>query len=346
VLKYSLTLKLILTMMEPIHQIEKLSQIKILADKRRLSILQLLMSKPATLSQLGDAIGAHPAKIRHHLKLLESAGFVKLIETRLVRGFAEKYYQANARAFLYHEMILPSTLDKDPIVVLGSHDLALEFFFEKLLPEKHSAPSFVFIPVGSLEGLIALRQGKAHIAGIHLVDVESGNYNLPYVEHLLPDREVVLVTLAHRVQGLILAPGNPHQIHSLADLSRTDLRMINRNQGSGTRLWLDKNLNRIHVSVNNIRGYRNEVFTHTATADAVLNEEADVGIGLQAAARSRNLEFIPLFKERYDLVMSRELYDLAHLQEFHNQFKSREFRTKMKDLGGYATTQTGYIFSP
>jgi molybdate-binding protein len=333
--------------MENIGYIKSYEQLKILSDPRRLSILRLLMASSATLSQLGQVLGEHPARVRHHLKQLEHLGLIELTETRMVRGFVEKYYRATARAFIFNEIILPQNPahGKETIVLLGSHDIALGLLTEHLQGYKGSA-EILALAVGSLEGLVALRQGTAQIAGCHLLDIESGEYNLPYVRHFFPDRPVVLVTLAYREQGLLALPGNPHRIRSLEDLARPDLILINRNPGSGTRLWLDKQLSRLGISYQQVRGYTQETRTHTGVAQAILQGKADVGLGIQAAASQYGLDFIPLFQERYDLVIPGEQVESQRLQPLLNHLQSAEFRRAMDSLGGYDTAHTGDRLTP
>lgn len=328
--------------MDPISRIQEFEHIKILSDQRRLRILRLLMARQATLSQLGGQLNMHPAQVRHHLKLLERAGLVEMVDTRVVRGFVEKYYRARARAFLLQEVILPASRKGVPtVVILGSHDLALEALAEPLSQLEESPTELLILPIGSLEGLIALRQGSAQMAGCHLLDAESGEYNLPYVRHLFPDREVTLITLAHREQGLIVPPGNPLGIRDLNDLARGDVRMINRNKGSGTRLWLDRQLALLSLPVEGLRGHKAETRTHTGVAEAVRNGGADVGLGLRAAARQAGMDFIPLFQERFDLVMPLEQLQTERLKPLLDQLQSAKFRKLVRGLGGYDATHTG-----
>jgi len=204
----------------------------------------------------------------------------------------------------------------------------------------------LLLPVGSLEGLIALRQGIAQLAGCHLLDAESGEYNLPYVRHLFPDREISLITLANRVQGLMTAAGNPRNICGLQDLARPEVTMINRNRGSGTRLWLDRQVAQLSLPIQEMRGFTREVRTHTAVAEAVSQGRADVGLGLQAAARRYELEFIPLFQERFDLVMPREQLENPRLQPFFDYLQSASFRRSLESLGGYSPQHTGDQLRP
>lgn len=327
--------------MEYLRTIQDFEHLKILADPRRLAILRLLMVEPATLSQLGQSLGEHPARVRHHLKLLERAGLVELVDQRVVRGFVEKYYRARARAFALQQIVLPASAENGALVILGSHDLALEALASQMRQASPTLPSVFTLPVGSLEGLVALRQGLAQIAGCHLLDIESGEYNLPFVRHLFPDREITLVTLAHREQGLMVAPGNPRHIHGLEDLTHPGVRIINRNRGSGTRLWLDQQLARLSLPAQALRGYEREVRTHSAVAEAIHSGRADAGLGIEAAARNCGLDFIPLFQERFDLVIPSEQVGDQRLRPLFDILSSLDFRRMVEAMGGYQTGHTG-----
>jgi len=327
--------------MEPIQRLQDFDKLKILADTRRLAILRLLMVKPETLTSIGEALGEHPALIRHHLKRLEKVGLVELDSSRIVRGFVEKYYRARARAFYFQELITPDTAGRKTLVVLGSHDLALE-----LLNERLPGVDILTYPVGSLDGLLALRQGTAHIAGCHLLDSQSGEYNLPFVRHIFPDRAVKLVTLAHRLQGLFFQPGNPRQIRGLGDLLRDDIRFINRNRGSGTRVWLEQQLDSLNLPREQIEGYKHEVNTHTQVGEMVASAKADVGLGIQAVAQQYGLEFMPLFQERYDLVIPAEQMMDQSIQPLLDYLQSADYRRAIVPLTGYETQHSGELLTP
>jgi putative molybdopterin biosynthesis protein len=258
---------------------------------------------------------------------------IELGEVLRTGKITEKYYRAKASALLLQEVILPKT-KKPAIIFSGSHDLALETILSDLDRYVH----LLTLPIGSLDGLVNLRQGLCQISGAHLLD-ESGEYNTPYVRRIFPDREMGMVTLAHRTQGLMLAPGNPMDIRTAANLTRSGHRFINRNPGSGTRLWLDAELKRLDIPVNKISGYEHVVSTHTACAQAISNGEADAALGLQAAAQNQGLEFIPLFEERYDLVFSRE--QVGILDPLLNYIQTSRFRKVASGLAGYTTTQSG-----
>src|SRR5512147_1506717 len=219
--------------MKKVDSIHSFGMIKLLADSRRMDILRLLMASPATLTNLAHTLKQSPAWIRHHILALESADLVEVSEIRRTGKVTEKFYRARADALLLQEIVLPKT-KKPTVVFSGSHDLALEGIAEHL--EQHV--TLLSLPVGSLDGLVNLRQGLCQISGSHLLD-ETGEYNTPFVRHLFPDREVEIVTLAHRTQGLMLSSGNPKGVKKIADLIRPTIRFVNRNKGSGTRLWFD-----------------------------------------------------------------------------------------------------------
>ncbi len=323
--------------MQSLKQISKFNQLKVISDPRRLSILKQLMDAPATLTQLGKVLGEHPAWIRHHLKLLEQAGLVELSTVKISDGYIEKYYQSKARAYLLQELLLPEKPGKQTVVLSGSHDLALEI----LAHISGGNLNVITNPVGSLDGLIALRQGLCLAAGCHLYDAPSGDFNSPYVRHLFPDKKMTLLTLAHREQGLIVSPGNPLKIQGLQDLARQDIRFINRNPGSGTRLWLDARLGELGILPGQISGYADEATTHTAVAVAIQAGRAHVGLGIRAAASSHQLGFIPLFHERYDLVIPHELLGQKLLSPMFDAFYSGDFRHQVEHLGGYDVSHLG-----
>jgi len=315
---------------QPLHTFE---QIKLLADTRRMDILRLLMAEPATLTQLASIINKSPAWVRHHILALEAADLIELAEVRITGKVTEKFYRAKAGAFLLQELILPEG-DKPAIVFSGSHDLALEKISEQIADHL----TLLTLPVGSLDGLVNLRQGLCQISGAHLLD-KSGEYNAPFVRHLFPDRAVDMITLAYRTQGLIVAGGNPQGVRSASDLAQSGLRFINRNPGSGTRLWLDAELERLGIPHETIHGYETVVNTHTECALAIANGQADAAIGLQASALQHNLDFTPLFEERYDLVLPREQENtLAPLLDY---IQTAEFRKTVSSLTGYTTTHSG-----
>jgi putative molybdopterin biosynthesis protein len=257
-----------------------------------------------------------------------------------VRGFVEKYYQASSKAYFVNYAVLPQPGKQGTIYALGSHDLALELLADHL-GQDSTLPNLVALPVGSLDGLIALRQGHCQLTGCHLFDPVGGEYNTSFVRHLFPGQSMHVVTLAHREQGLLVASGNPNQITGLEDLGRKDLTFINRKKGSGTRLWLDQQLLSLGVESVQIQGYDAEVSTHSQVAEAVLQDHADLGLGVLAAAKQYDLDFIPLFEERFDLVVPDESYHDPLLAPALETIHDLDFRQAVSALGGYDTAHTG-----
>jgi putative molybdopterin biosynthesis protein len=314
--------------------------LKVLADARRLAILRLLMKQSATLSQLGRALGAHPAKVRHHLKKLEGVGLVELTSMRVVGGFIEKYYRASASAYMVNLSILPVATEEDFILTMGSHDPGLELLGQQLKEEGHGSQLFC-LPVGSLDGLLALRQGICQMAGCHLLDEDSGEYNRDFVKHIFPGQRMLLITLAQREQGLLIKPGNPQGLGGLQDLEREEVKMVNRQPGSGTRLWLDRRLKSMNITASRIRGYQHTVDTHDEVGKTIAEGKAAVGVGLLATALKFELEFLPLFEERFELVMPTHAETDTLLQPLLDHLNTARFKRSIAGLGGYHTTDTG-----
>jgi putative molybdopterin biosynthesis protein len=319
--------------MKSIHSIHSFDKIKLLADSRRMEILRLLMESPATLTHLARALKQSPAWVRHHILALQSAELIEVGETRRTGKVTEKFYRAKAGAFILQEIVLPNS--KKPVFIFsGSHDLAIEGIAEHL--SKHV--TMLNMPVGSLDGLVNLRQGLCQISGSHLLD-ESGEYNTPFIKHLFPDRAMEVVTLAYRTQGLMIASGNPRSVKKISDLARGKIQFVNRNAGSGTRLWLDTELRKLKIPAEKISGYENTVKTHSEAAEFIAQGKADASIGLQAAANQHGLDFIPLFEERYDLVLPREHEQI--LLPLLDYLQTSIFRSELNALTGYNTAHSG-----
>lgn len=324
-------------MAHPVHTLQSFDQIKLLADPRRRALLQLLMAAPASLSGLGRQVGQHPAWVRHHLLRLEQAGLVERVQS----AAREHLYRPSARAYVVQALVTPQARLDRTLVLSGSHDLAVELLGSELA----SAIEVVALTNGSLDGLILLRQGLSQMAGCHLFDPVQMEYNRPFVAHLFPDRPMALVTLAERVQGLLFQAGNPKQIRGLSDFARADVVIRNRNRGSGTRLWLDASLQLLGIPAEVVHGYPSEVTTHTQLALAISEGEADAGLGLQAAASAHGLGFLPLFQERYHLVVPAENLSQTSIQRTLDHLNSAAFRRRASQLAGYDTTHTGELLS-
>jgi putative molybdopterin biosynthesis protein len=231
------------------------------------------------------------------------------------------------------------------IVAIGSHDLVLDVAASQL----RAADPLVTLAssnVGSLGGLVALRDGLCHVAGSHLLDPATGEYTLPYVDRLLGGpgdggTDVAVVRLVHRDQGLIVAPGNPLGLAGVEDLTRAGLRYVNRQRGAGTRALLDHELGRRGIDPAGVSGYSREEHTHFAVAAAVSAGRADTGMGILAAARAFGLDFVPVAREPYDLVLRADSLDDDLLAPLWALLQQERFREHVEALGGYSCGETG-----
>ena len=240
------------------------------------------------------------------------------------------------------ELLRPISSVRQTIVVVGSHDNTLDVLANRI-KVKHSHLSLSSSHVGSMGGLMAVKRGACHLAGSHLLDTEDGSYNVSYIAKYLPEIEVKLVNLVYRDQGLIVGRGNPKGIKGIEDLARKDISFINRQPGSGTRILLDYRLNQIGISSEDIIGYQHEEFTHMAVAVAVLSGTVDAGLGIYAAARALDLDFIPVVTEQYDLIIPLAHFESENIQLLLESINSREFKHRVEALGGYSTEKTGEI---
>jgi len=225
---------------------------------------------------------------------------------------------------------------------VGSHDMTLDLI-ANLLKTRDPQVNLASSNVGSLGGLLALRKGNAHLAGSHLLDTESGEYNISYIDRYLPGVEVYLVNLVHREQGLLVAPGNPKCIKGLEDLSLGAVRFVNRQTGSGTRILLDWRLAQLGLDPTQINGYEREEYTHMAVAVDVLSGSADVGMGIHAAAQALGLDFIPVTTERYDLVIPAAHHNNPLVKGLLEVVATQEFKDQVMAMGGYDVRETGRI---
>jgi putative molybdopterin biosynthesis protein len=226
------------------------------------------------------------------------------------------------------------------VMAVGSHDISLDLLAGRLTV-LYPAFRLVSVNVGSLGGIMALKTGECHMAGSHLLDPETGDYNISAIRRYLKGMEVSLITLAHREQGLIVQKGNPAGIQGVADLTRNGIVFVNRQRGSGTRILLDYLLNKSGIESRQIEGYGREEFTHLLVAAAVKSGRADAGLGIRAAARALDLDFIPIEHERYDLIIPAKYRTDKKIIALVRTISDDRFKYDTRLLGGYDTKETG-----
>ena len=232
---------------------------------------------------------------------------------------------------------------ENTIVCIGSHDNALDLL-ANILKKRRPGYSLSSAHVGSMGGLMALKKGEAHMAGTHLLDEETGEYNVPFIKKIFSDKKIALINLVYREQGLLVLRGNPKNINGFDDLTRKDVVFVNRQAGAGTRLLTDKSLKERGIDPHAVNGYEREEYTHMGVASAVLTGVADTGLAILASARALNLDFIPVAKERYDIAVPREFLELEMVRALLTIIREdKEFKEIVSSLGGYDISDMGKL---
>jgi putative molybdopterin biosynthesis protein len=232
---------------------------------------------------------------------------------------------------------------ENTIVCIGSHDNALDLL-ANILKKRYPGFSLSSAHVGSMGGLMALKRGEAHMAGTHLLDEETGEYNVSFVKRFLADKKIALINLVYREQGLLVLKGNPKNIRGFEDLTRSDVTFVNRQAGAGTKLLTDKCLKELGIKPGQVKGYEREEYTHMGVASAVLTGIADTGLAILASARALDLDFVPVAKERYDLAIPQEFLNTGKIESLLSIIRNdSEFRDTVKTLGGYDISDMGRV---
>ncbi len=241
------------------------------------------------------------------------------------------------------ELLRPQTEVDATLVCIGSHDNILDLLANQL----HSQRPLVRISsahVGSMGGIMAIRRGEAHIAGSHLLDEATGEYNVSFIQRFLADIPLQLINLCYRQQGLLVAKGNPKNIRGFADIAEQGHTFINRQGGAGTRLLTDKTLADLRIDRGLIQGYQHEEYTHMSVAAAIASGGVDTGMGIRAAAVALDLDFIPVAEERYDLIVPKQFLEDSKVIAVLELIRGNtDFHDKILLLGGYDLRDCGRI---
>ncbi|MCF8130394.1 MAG: molybdopterin biosynthesis protein, partial [Deltaproteobacteria bacterium] len=242
------------------------------------------------------------------------------------------------------ELLVDEEALNNTVVIIGSHDMAIDILGDEV--RRNSGHIRISSGnVGSLGGLLAIRKGTCHMAGSHLLDTQTGEYNLSYIKRYIPNMDVTVFHLVLRDQGLMVKKGNPKAIHTVNDLIREDVMFVNRQAGSGTRVLFDYKLDQAGITANAVKGYDHEEFTHMAVAVDVLSGAADCGMGIHAAAKALDLDFVPIEQEQYDLVVPTGMLDHPNIQSTLKTMGTDNFRKRVAALGGYDPSRSGERFA-
>jgi putative molybdopterin biosynthesis protein len=243
-------------------------------------------------------------------------------------------------------LLRPMSRIEQALSVIGSHDPLLDEMADLMVQLKRPATvgaTLSSIHAGSMGGILAIRRHEAQIAGIHLLDEKTGDYNIAYVQRFFPAGNVLLIEGVRRQQGLLVQRGNPLQIKDLADIAERQLRYVNRQKGAGTRLLLDYHLAKAGYSPEQLSGYSREEYTHTGVAAQIASGSADAGLAILSVARISGLDFLPLAEENYDFLIDAKAWELPAVRQFIAVLKSDAFRQRLEQLGGYRLEQPGRI---
>jgi len=241
------------------------------------------------------------------------------------------------------ELLVDEEEIQNTVVIIGSHDITIDILADEIRCSGHNI-RISSGNVGSLGGLMALRKGACHISGSHLLDTETKEYNISYIKRYLKGLKVTVFHLVLRDQGLIVAKGNPKGIKNIHDLTSDDISFVNRQAGSGTRVLFDYRLDQLGIRPESIQGYDHEEFTHMAVAVDVLSGAADCGMGIFAAAKALDLDFIPVEREQYDLIIPSSMLDDHKIQVVMETIRSQNFRERVMALGGYDPSRSGQLW--
>ena len=290
------------------------------------------------VGRVGDGFSALP--------LSRGAGLITTLTRAqaVARIPADKEGVARGEAVTAELLVTRDELERT-LVVVGSHDICLDLLADELM-RLDEPMRLASSHVGSLGGLAALAQGSALLAGAHLLDTATGDFNFSFIDKHLPGVPVAVINLAVRHQGLIVAPGNPKDIQDVSSLARKDVRFVNRQRGAGTRILLDYHLSLAGIDPSRVDGYAQEETTHMGVAANVQNGGADCGLGVYAAAKALKLDFVPLARERYDLVLPEASLEEPRVQALLKVVQGESFRKQVEALGGYETAWTGRRMSP
>lgn len=314
---------------------ERVKEVEAIIAKRIVSSLQYKEFVRIKLGKVGDRLIATP--------LSRGAG----VTMSLVRADGTLVIPQNSEGVEAGEKVKIKLLKdmeqiENTLVSIGSHDLIMDIISNRMQKsyDKHFLSS---AHVGSMGGIMALKRGETHIAPIHLLDTNTGEYNISYAKRYLPNKKLALIKGVKRIQGFMVPKGNPKDIKDFKDLTRKDIIFVNRQRGAGTRILVDYQLEKFGINGDEIVGYDREMTTHMAVAAAITSGTADVGVGVYSAAKAMDLDFIPIGEEHYDFLILVEYLENELTNAFLEVIRFQDFKEELLTMGGYGVEGIGDI---
>ena len=314
---------------------DRVKEVEAIIAKRMVSSLQYKEFVRIKLGRVGDRLIATP--------LSRGAGVIM----SLVRADGTLVIPQNSEGVEAGEKVKVELLKDmeeidNTLVSIGSHDLIMDIISNRMQKsyDKHFLSS---AHVGSMGGIMALKRGETHIAPIHLLDTNTGEYNVSYAKRYLPNEKLALIKGVKRIQGLMVSKGNPKDIKGFKDLSSRDIIFVNRQRGAGTRILVDYELEKSGIKTEEIIGYDREMTTHMAVAAAITSGTADVGVGVYSAAKAMGLDFIPIGEEHYDFLIPMKYLQSELTNAFLEVITSQDFKEELLAMGGYGLEDIGKI---
>lgn len=316
-------------------ELNDMNKVKAVLSRRVMSSLQYLEFVRMKLGYVGGKVIATP--------LSRGAGAtMSLVRADGILEIPQSIEGLEAGAEVTVKLLKNEDEIKNTIVCIGSHDPIIDIASD-LIHVRNKDYYLSSAHTGSMGGIMALKSGETHIAPIHLLDMETGEYNTSYLKKYLGDRNISIIKCVKRIQGFMVQKGNPLNVKTLNDIVDKKVKFVNRQRGSGTRLLLDYNLKKLGIDSRDIIGYEREEFTHLSVAAAVAAGDADAGLGVYSAAVMMNLDFIPVCDEEYDIAVPSEYLELDMIKQFIEVLKSSEFLKELDKLGGYDYSDIGKI---
>jgi len=290
----------------------------------RFTVYELIKRGELTAYRIGRKVRVEPADLEQYK--LRAKGIPLTVEAESDK-LVDCHFSPEERLIICGQDVILDTLTR---------------YLERKMPQARFLRSYI----GSMDSLFALYKGEVNVASSHLWDGDLDQYNIPYVRHLLPGQKVVVINLVYRMAGFYVAKGNPKELKDWADLTRDGIHLVNREKGSGARVLLDEKLRLLGANVNSIKGYELVETSHLAVASRIARGEADVGLGIEKVAlQVKDLEFIPLTKERYDLIMRKKDLEKPHFKLLLKVLSSAQFRREVEGMGGYDVSQMGEVMA-